>query len=1442
MKNAAQTFARKFIAIIIGIGLLASCVLNQSTPDVKSMVLICSITPNDPRCPKTQAQICAADPTASLCFDPTDEAAVLALAARVKIESANSGNAEYTTGSVEATSTTNFYLAAYDSGGDYLGQVKGSWVMANGLGTLTAGSVNPAIFIAGTVMGNEVITATASNGMSDSTGTIAVVAGPLASLVISATNASGGAAYETAFITADDIVTLYALGYDANANFKGAVAVDWNFFNDKGSFAAGPGADVDTVTGASSVTFYANRLTSAGDHAVIRAISGAINDKTGVIGNGIRITAGALASIKIRNAAANAGSDFNTAALTTDSAVPLYSAGYDSDGNYISDVSSNWSFTNDKGSFASGVDGGLNDTVTGSTNVTFYANLLTSAGNHAVIHAVSGAFSDDTGTVAAGLQISGGIPASVLIRDGIGGTGSEYTTATLTADDSVTLYSASYDSNGDFAGDRNANWSFTNDKGSFASGVETNVIIGAKNVTFYPNVVTSAANHAVIHITLGALTDDTGTVNAGIQINPGAKAVIKIINAQSSAGTAINTDFFMPGSAVTMHSASYDADGNYRGAEVTTWSRSNANGDFDTNPASTVTYTFHQVVGTDVISATDSIITGSTGTLTIGTAPTDVAEGMTGVTDFCAGNNHSCAVQSNGKVKCWGSNGNGAAITGQLGHDDQASRAELVAVLVKDSAGGDLSSVTKIACGSYFTCALIAGGTVKCWGVNNVYQLGDGTTTPRWQAVNVLTAPATNLTNVNEITVSDSHACALVSEGGSKVRCWGRGVFGQQGDGVAANNDYATLVETSAGVSLTTVNSVSAGINFTCATLADQTARCWGSNGNGQLGNNNQGQDALYASETVLDAASSTPLTNIIKVYANKYNFGNACARLASGAVKCWGGNWFNQVGNKTGIYNVAAEPMAVAVVLADGITPLLNVTGNIDFSQTATCAQVGSKGEVVCWGAKWGSVKGCGSGANCVNSATATVFVADADGASHQQGIGKIGLGFSFGCGLYPVSGHLECWGTGDKYHLGYYSSQGTHERAIKDVKSVHSPTYSDLSNVSTVSVGDRFACAVMTDTSVQCWGSGLYGEIGSHYFELYTRALPVKLSDGVTNLTGVSQVSAGNRGACALKSADGSIWCWGDSSTIPSNSAGSTFAQQGYLTATFDTLITGATSVDMGFQGGCITTGVADGRKARCWGGLNEEIIGRGQGLPFLRYAATVETAAGVDLTNTGSSISVGMDNTCVVMLNGTARCYGSGGTDANGNNSNANLYYASTSVLDNLLNPAVTLKKVDNYGSSTCGLFTDKTISCWGSRTSYALGDGANGATEPVARFTVLDGLGATLGNVIDIAVGHAGGCAIVDVSGDKKVKCWGSGILGQMGDNAFTDNQEASSFVVQSDGATQVIDAAQISGYADTYCVATTAGKVRCWGSDLSGILSSASTTLKDHAFSTFVKTE
>ncbi|HMA91119.1 MAG TPA: chromosome condensation regulator RCC1, partial [Polyangiaceae bacterium] len=186
--------------------------------------------------------------------------------------------------------------------------------------------------------------------------------------------------------------------------------------------------------------------------------------------------------------------------------------------------------------------------------------------------------------------------------------------------------------------------------------------------------------------------------------------------------------------------------------------------------------------------------------------------GLTGVAQIAVGYHHTCARLTDGTVKCWGNGG--------LGDGTTTQRLTPVAVT-------GLTGAVEIATRSAHTCALLTGGTVKCWGGNVYGQLGDGTTTtPRLTPV-----AATGLTGVAEISAGQGHTCARLTDG--TVKCWGHNELGQLGYGATTYVQMTPVAVTG----LTGAAEISAGYYYhTCARLTDRTVKCWGTNSTGQLG------------------------------------------------------------------------------------------------------------------------------------------------------------------------------------------------------------------------------------------------------------------------------------------------------------------------------------------------------------------------------------------------------------------------------------------------------------------------------------------------------------------------------------------------------------------------------------------------------------------------------
>jgi len=220
------------------------------------------------------------------------------------------------------------------------------------------------------------------------------------------------------------------------------------------------------------------------------------------------------------------------------------------------------------------------------------------------------------------------------------------------------------------------------------------------------------------------------------------------------------------------------------------------------------------------------------GSKTNSTVPVSVSN-LTGVTSISAGYDYACAVVSGGGAKCWGNNS-----AGQLG-DGSTSQSSLP-VDVKA-----LTGVAGIASGFNSTCARLADGSARCWGDNTYGQLGNGTgansiaPTPVLSLTSVVGIAA--YYTATPLFVSDNQEgsfCAVLADG--SVKCWGSNALSELGT-TGLSQARPITVQSVAGAS-----QVVGGKSFACA-LASGAVACWGYNGSGQLGSVTSANTSMVA-------------------------------------------------------------------------------------------------------------------------------------------------------------------------------------------------------------------------------------------------------------------------------------------------------------------------------------------------------------------------------------------------------------------------------------------------------------------------------------------------------------------------------------------------------------------------------------------------------------------
>lgn len=184
------------------------------------------------------------------------------------------------------------------------------------------------------------------------------------------------------------------------------------------------------------------------------------------------------------------------------------------------------------------------------------------------------------------------------------------------------------------------------------------------------------------------------------------------------------------------------------------------------------------------------------------------------VLDIQTNAHHSCLLAADGSVYCWGSNARGQLGIGTF--DSQATPAKVV---------GLPEAVKSITLGFTHSCALTGSGTVYCWGDATKVGAGEAVVADAAQPLEVQGLVGA----VSEVAAGEDLSCALLASG--TVQCWGLVRYGGLGDGVTKSSKRAVAVS-----NLSDVSSLSVGGDFACAIQAG-VAYCWGNGGNGRLGN-----------------------------------------------------------------------------------------------------------------------------------------------------------------------------------------------------------------------------------------------------------------------------------------------------------------------------------------------------------------------------------------------------------------------------------------------------------------------------------------------------------------------------------------------------------------------------------------------------------------------------
>ena len=659
-------------------------------------------------------------------------------------------------------------------------------------------------------------------------------------------------------------------------------------------------------------------------------------------------------------------------------------------------------------------------------------------------------------------------------------------------------------------------------------------------------------------------------------------------------------------------------------------------------------------------------------------SPVNVSGMSSGIVSIAAGGQHMCAIRNTGALSCWGYNG-----YGQLGDGSGSDRTE-----PSDVFGLDFG-VTAVAPGMYHTCATLATGAVKCWGLNDNGQLGDNSWNSSYNPVSVygITDATTSISS------GERHTCVIKTSGA--LWCWGDSYNGL-GDGTADRSNTPINIS-SLG---TGVRKVSAGLfgRHTCVLTTTGNAKCWGRNSEGELGDG-----------TTTQRLSPTNIVGVVSPQLGVTTLGPLSLPGSGYTATSPSFTIAPPTSNRSGTFRFASSNPNSATI--DAMTGEVNIVGNGATLFSAT------------------------------QDATSTHDIATAYvSLNFAPMVTQLSMGYYHSCGL-TNTGAMKCWG------YNGYGQIGTLASWLQTTPS-NLPGYTN--NVSAIAAGDFHTCALTTVGAVKCFGYNAYGEtyggitsgavaISAGYFKTCalmsyggvkcwgyngngqlgdgTNTYRYSAADVVGLTSGVTAITSGREFTCALLNT-GAVKCWGyngfgqlgdgtnTSSSVPTQVSGIT---------------SGAVAIAAGENYACalLATGAV-----KCWGYNGYGQLGDGT------YNWSNQPVSVISLGNNVRSITAGGLHSCAVTTSGAAKCWGYNNEGSLGDGTSTTRPEPVDVV--GLSSGVLSIEASETY--TTCATVSGNNVKCWGWNPYGNVGDGST-----TNRYSPVDVTGLLSGSVSDTTLG-------------------------------------------------------------------------------------------------------
>jgi alpha-tubulin suppressor-like RCC1 family protein len=764
-----------------------------------------------------------------------------------------------------------------------------------------------------------------------------------------------------------------------------------------------------------------------------------------------------------------------------------------------------------------------------------------------------------------------------------------------------------------------------------------------------------------------------------------------------------------------------------------------------------------------------------------------------------AGGSQNCALTVQEQTYCWGLNDRG-----QLG---VGTRVDSNIPLVLDH------SFSAVGAGYGHTCGLIYYGVV-CWGDNTWGQLGDGTTTMKLTPVYVDSSYI-----FVSVSAGGGHTCALDEAG--QAYCWGYNRWGQLGAGSSGNASRPAQV--GGGHRF---RSISAGGSHTCALDDGGRAYCWGNNDHGALGDG-----------TTIERRTPVPVSGGESFGSIVAGFHFTCGVTLEGEGLCWGSNAHGQLGNGSRL----DTPRPMPVLTGEGATfaswaqseaatadTLLTIAGH-GLAARPHPAEVRVTPDLIELVAgdtarltaslldQFGDpIEGAGLDALEWESANPAIATVDDDGLVTGRGPGEAQVyarrAYFMGSATVrvaaPAASHLiPIGGDNQEATVGIRLAQEPVVRVLDiDGRGVAGAVVEfaitagggTIAPSSATTDGDGYARTVWTlgpaagENTLQARVAGVTSSVVFRALGLAPLAGPV-----------VPALVTGQSHTCGLTD-QGRSYCWGNNSSgqlgdgTTNNMSSPGDGRNGLR---FVQLAAGSAH----------TCGLTATRTAYCWGNNNNGQLGS------VTAGSVGLSPAAVEGWHAFTALAAGGNHTCGIDTTGAAYCWGDNRSGQLGVEGGAGSRITPVPV-----GGGHHFTSLIAGGSHTCGLTVSGSVYCWGYNAYGQLGIGSADATPHGSPLRVA----APTTPFLVLAAGESHTCGVTT---EHTIYCWGLNSHGQLGNGSGSGFQAVPTRISGVDGMEFPFLTVAAGGWHT--CALDLEYTAFCWGRDDSGQLGTGSVRLQ-----------